>query len=140
MIAITNDGARLLGTNYWSTPQAQAGYLFVSWNASCFRLLVPAAAGWMIPEMRSGHEVIITRGPWPDKNRTEALELMFEDASDSPFAVHIGVEQSDRLIPECGQGAGLAVTVYTAQGPALELPARYRIMPQLPCLEPWGTH
>lgn len=30
MIKLQNEGPRLISTNYWGTPAAQAGYLFVS--------------------------------------------------------------------------------------------------------------
>jgi hypothetical protein len=36
-----NDGPLLVASDYWQSPIAAAGKLYVSINAGCFRLLVP---------------------------------------------------------------------------------------------------
>ena len=41
MITIENRGQAILTTDYWYTPHAHAGYLYLSWNAGAGRLLIP---------------------------------------------------------------------------------------------------
>ncbi|KXL10450.1 hypothetical protein AXH19_08415 [Escherichia coli] len=44
MFFIENEGQAVAGTDYWQSVQAQAGYVYLSWNAGAARLLVPDAA------------------------------------------------------------------------------------------------
>jgi len=85
LIKIGNDGPELVSTNYWKTKNAKAGYAFLSINAGCWRLLVPKGKGIPIDDMKTGKVVLVTRGAWPDAGKQDALELLFEDSSDSPF-------------------------------------------------------
>jgi hypothetical protein len=151
VIRIDNDGPRLAGTNYFETEQAHAGNVFVSTNAGAFRLLVPRGARGWLDEMRGADYLIVTRGQWtpapmrlPDntvrqQHPREALELLFEDGSDSPFVLHVGAESVDRLPSRQDDGrTHLRCLVYT-EGPTLELeiPARFRRAARLPHLKPW---
>src|SRR3990167_2306796 len=97
ILTIENDGPRIVRTNYWSSEHAARGAFYVSVNAGAFRVLVPEAVRDVVAEMRTAKEVVISRGPWPAERRDDALELLFDDGSASPFALHIGVEQIDRL-------------------------------------------
>lgn len=98
MITITNNGPLIKRTNYWNSQYAKWGAIYLSLNAGAWRILVPPAqAAAMLAEMRTGKEVIFSRGPWPEQNRADALEVMFDDGSDGPFALHIGQEQWDVL-------------------------------------------
>jgi hypothetical protein len=134
---IKNDGPRIAATNYWESGYARAGIFYISVNASTFRLLVPSVRRNTLADMRTAHEVVISRGPWPAAGRQDAIELMFEDGSDVPFALHVGTEQIDRLPLASDVGREVRCTVWTA-GPveALSLPAYYRIVERLPCMEP----
>jgi len=51
MIHIANDGQAVVSTSYWSTPHADAGYLYVSINAGAIRVLVPAATAYLLDEL-----------------------------------------------------------------------------------------
>jgi len=136
MIIVKNNGPYILLTNYWKTPHARRGLYYVSINARAFRLLVPPPKEAEIGEMRTGQYVIVTRGRWLGD---DGLELLFEDGSNSPFAIHIQAAQTDRLPPADESGrTDLRCLVYTEAGLALELPARYRATQQLPCLRPWN--
>jgi hypothetical protein len=141
---ITNDGSTIVSTNYFDSPHARAGYLFLSWNANTARILLPESQAGMLREMKTGKTVIISRGPLVDHGGRDALELLFDDGSDSPFSVHILVEQTDRNLPEDNQGGGFDVTVWMRQGKTvterLRRPGKYRVVGALPCLEPWITH
>jgi len=138
MITIENSGQRVLKTNYWDSDNAKAGYFYLTWNAGAGRLLVPDSQKPAIREMRSGKYVIVSRGPWQDQGGREAIELLFEDESDSPYCLHLVAEQCDRLIPDTDQGGGFVITVWTRGGEKLRLPGKYRHVEKIPCLEPWS--
>ncbi|MCK7579296.1 MAG: hypothetical protein MZV65_28570 [Chromatiales bacterium] len=106
MIRIQNRGQAIAATDYWSSAHAANGLVFLSWNAGCARLLIPDAAKSILRELKGAREVIISRGPWVDHDNRDALELLWEDGSDAPFALHIVAEQCDRLIPDAEQGGG----------------------------------
>jgi len=142
MITIENDGQDITGTNYWETEHAGRGLVYVSINAGCFRLLIPDARVSEIGEMRTAREVIVSRGPWPKMGRHDAVELMFEDDSDEPYALHLSTESFDRLpLPadrdRPGQEPRWKLSVWTTSGKALELPCRYRVVKSIPCMKPW---
>jgi len=108
VITILNDGQDITSTNYFDTANAKAGVIQFSVNAGCIRALVPPATAYAIPEMRTGKQVILSRGPLPDQGRDDAFEIMFEDFSDNPFALHVGVDQWD-MVPEPGDKWTFAV-------------------------------
>jgi hypothetical protein len=137
MIKIENKGQQVVSTNYWGSEHAKRGYFYLSWNAGAARLLVPDSMKAQIREMKSAEYVVVSRGKFEGR---DALELMFEDGSDSPYVVHMVTEQTDRLIPESDQGGGFVVAVWTRSGMKLRLPGKYREVDVLPCLAAWQTH
>lgn len=138
MLRFDNDEQRLVATNYWESEQAQSGYCFLSWNAGAARLLVPDSLRASINEMRTASYVIVSRGPWQVHGGREALELLFEDGTDSPYCLTLVTEQTDRLLPEDNQGGGFVVTVWTKSGgEVLRLPGKYRTVSEIPCLMKW---
>lgn len=137
MFLIANNGAEIAKTDFFDSDLAAQGLLYLSWSAGAARLLVPDNRHGWLNEMATAREVIISRGPWPAKRASDALELLFEDGSDSPFAVRIGVEQTDRLIPDQRIATDLNVLVITRAGVALRLPGRYRRVAQVPCMKRW---
>ena len=140
MLEIHNKGQAIASTNYWDSEHAKAGYFYLSWNAGAGRLLVPDSQKAMLREMKDAREVIISRGPWLDHGGREALELLWEDGSNNPFCIHLVAEQIDRLIPDTDQGGGFVVTAWTRGGLKGRWPGRYRVVPAIPCLEPWQAH
>jgi hypothetical protein len=136
-LTIQSDGPRIISTNYWESEPARAGAFFVSTNSGTFRLLLPSQLEASLAAMRTAKEVIISRGPWPHAHRADALELLFEDNSDTPFALHVGIEQVDRMPLDTDAGRQCMCTVWTA-GPTQRLvrPAHYRRVTGLPCLAP----
>lgn len=142
-ITVDNDGPLLVRTNYWDSPLNRQGALYCSVNAGAIRLLVPKPLEHFIEEMRTGYEVLVTRGDWPKANRKDALELMWEDGSVAPFAIQLCPEQLDRLIPRENAGQQTACQVYvrgSAGTPLLtgEWPARFRVAKKIPCLHRWA--
>ena len=137
---IQNRGQALLATDYWDSPNARAGYFYLSWNAGAWRVLVPDNQKPALREMRTAVEVIVSRGPWSDQGGREALELLWEDGSDNPYCLHLVAEQTDRLLPDTDQGGGFVITAWTRGGLKGRWPGRYRRVDHIPYLEPWSAH
>jgi len=134
---IRSNGQDILETNYWFTPHARRGLFYLSWNPGTARLLVPAAVDAQLDEMRTAKLVIVSHGRWREHGERDALEILFDDGSDNPFALHLGLEQTDRLPPQTEHGRSLVFTAWTQEGEQLRLPARYRVVVEIPCLQPW---
>jgi len=140
MITVSNQGQRIVSTNYWDMDQAKAGYFFLTWNAGAGRLLVPDSQKSALQEMKKvASEVIVSRGPWTDQGGRDALELLWEDGSDSPYVIMLATEQCDRLIPDTDQGGGFVIAAWTRSGIKQRWPGKYRIVDSLPCLQPWSV-
>jgi hypothetical protein len=127
-------------TDYWDTEHAAAGLFYLSWNAGAGRLLVPDSQKPILRELKGAREVLVSRGPWPEQGGRDALELIWEDDSDSPFCIHLVAEQTDRLIPEHQQGGGFSIAAWTRGGMKGRWPGRYRLVDAIPCLKPWEDH
>lgn len=140
MLTIGNKGQAIADTNYWGSEHASKGLVFLSWNAGAGRLLIPDCQKPMLREMRSAKHVIVSRGPWTEQGGREALELLFEDGSESPFCIHMLEEQCDRRLPSTEQGGGFYIAVWTRGGMKLRLPGKYREVKQIPCMLPWNEH
>lgn len=139
LIVIANRGQAIASTNYWDSEYAQAGLCFLSWNAGAARLLLPRSLNEAIREMRTAKYVIISRGPSSEHGGRDALELLFEDKSDSPYCIQLAAEQVDRMLPASEQGSGFVFTVWTKGGEKLRLNGKYRTVDSLPCLSPWAS-
>ena len=136
---IRNDGPLIESTNYWATDLAAKGMFYISWNAKTARLLVPPSQAPAIPEMETAEYVIITRGPWADAGGRMAWELLFEDNSDTPYALHILAEQSDRQVPPSDMGRHILFSAWGPDRLLFKRPARLRSAARLPYLKPWET-
>jgi hypothetical protein len=139
MFEIVNDGPRIASTTYWRTDHAARGLFYLSWNAGAARLLVPAPQAAAITDMKTAEYVILTRGPWPAAQNRMSWELLFEDNSVNPFAIHLVPEMSDRAIPPDDYGRTVRLTIWTERGCALDLPGKIRAADALPCLKEWST-
>ena len=137
MFQIANAGSDITRTNYWDSPQATAGYYYLSWNAGVGRLLVPDAQIHALQEMQGAKEVIISRGPWADQANRDALELLWEDGSETPFVITLVAQQCDRMLPATNQGGGFMVTAWTRSGKQDSWNGRYREVLSIPCMQPW---
>jgi len=137
LLKIENDGPEIVSTNYWGTEHAAKGFCYLSLNAGTARLLVPKPMEPQIPEMITGVSMaIITRGELKGR---ECLEFLFEDGSDSPFALHISTEQADRLFSDADRNKEFRVAIWTEGGKQAEFPGRYRKAKRLPYLKPWAA-
>jgi hypothetical protein len=134
LLQIENDGPDITATNYWDIEHAKRGYFFLSLNAGCVRLLVPDSKVSEIQEFKTARFAILSRGPWPEMGQTDALELLFEDFSDSPYALHLSIGQCDML--PGGEG-DWKLAVWSRDGKQYECELKYRHVDQIPCLKPW---
>lgn len=136
---VENDGQLIVATNYWRSDLARLGACYLSLNAGAFRLLLPDEEQHILAEVESAYEVVVSRGPWPEGGKADALELLFEEGSSHPFAIHMGVEQVDRMPLDSDADQQWIFTVWIdSEGEplmALSLPCWYRRVQRLPCLE-----
>lgn len=142
ILTIDNNGAAITSTNFWSTEYAGRGAVYVTQNAGAFRLLLPPALEEILADLASAKLVIVSRGPWPAQHRDDAIELLVDDGTDSPYALHIGTEQIDRLPLDTDADREWHCTVWIrgaddAPTPVIDRPARYRRVRNIPDLSPW---
>ena len=114
MIIVQNKGKELTFTNYWESELALAGYFFVTANASCLRVLVPPMHENSIEEMRTGRRVLIEPSIYAPRI---ALDFVFDDGTEAPFALSIEHEMMDRKL----QPGRCTVAVLSRKGKQLEL-------------------
>ena len=86
-LQIQNNGQLILASNYWNSDYARAGKVYLSVNAGAFRLLLPDLFTSELADMRTALEVFISRGPWPAQRCSDAIELLFDDWTDNPYAL-----------------------------------------------------
>ena len=105
-------------------------------------MLLPERLETAVVNMRTAKHVIDSRGLWQAELRRPAgkadvIEVTFEDFRPTPFALHFGVEQTDRLPLDSDAGKPLKFAAYT-QGLflACEAAAHYRCVARLPYLSP----
>ena len=141
-LIVDNDGPLVVSSNYWDLPECAMGKVLLTVNAGAFRLLLPPAAEGALEDMRAAKICVVSRGPWPAAGLADALEVLFDDSTDSPYAIHTAPAASDRLPLDSDAAGEWTLTAWTrprrgAPHLALERPCRYRRVPRLPWLRPW---
>jgi len=106
IIQVVNNGLEIEATNFWETEVAAKGRFYVSVNAGTFRLLVPPSQEGQIAEMKTGEKVIISRGL---SNVGDIVEILFDDGSESPYALFLSPRAFDRFPCMKGYPVGPAV-------------------------------
>jgi hypothetical protein len=135
-IMVENDGAVLVSTNYWQTDHCAKGLFYMTTNAGCVRLLVPPVKEGDISEMTRGvREVVLTRGRLEG---IDCVEIMFEDGSNSPFAIHMQATLADRLWPPRDEAKPWRFAIYTRSGKVAEYVCYLRRAPLLPHMRSRG--
>lgn len=145
VLRIQSHGPLILASNFWEGPAAAAGLCYLSLNAGAFRLLLPASQEGFLGDMRAAKGCAISRAPWPAGRAADALEVLFDDDTPGPFALHLPVhpDNLDRLPLPVDVATEWVLSVWTQPRrgrphKALERPCRYRLSPSLPDLRPWG--
>jgi hypothetical protein len=136
-LTITNDGPRIVATNYWETDHARAGKMYCSVNAGAIRILVPPALAADVEDWNGCRYVIVSRGPWPDMARPDAVELLFEDFSNSPYCLHLSRESFDLLPGDPGAKEWIISAWLPGPTHVFERPAKWRRVKRLPWLKAW---
>ena len=140
MIITTNDDQLILKTNYWESDQARWGKIYCEINGGAIRLLLPEILHSMVDEVQSSKYVILSRGPWPEMDRREAVELLFEDFAKNPYVITLTPE-SFNLLPARPDGKEWLVALWLQKDGrphrALERPCKWRRVRKIPCLRPW---
>ena len=130
---------RIPSTNFFETEQAKAGKFFVSVNADTLRLFIPDAHAAIIKKIESAEYVILSLGHWPAEEHAEGVELLWEDHTDAPFALHLPASSFDMLPAEPEPGRHWYITVWV-NGPKQvgEWRCHWRRVPEIPWLKPLG--
>jgi hypothetical protein len=135
-LVIENNGQEILSSNFWDSDKSS---FFLSVNAGAARLLIPDSRIDEIQKMMTGRLVIISRGPcWPRADK-DAIEIMFDNGSNTPYSIQLMAEQTDDLIPNSMHGNSLAFSAWGKNAVKIfERPAKFRTVIRLPCLEAWS--
>ncbi len=134
-LEIRNDGEAIASTNYWDSPHAEAGYVFLSRQGGAVRLLIPDLLASLPQDIGAPREVLISRGPYPDGGFDDALEILFEDDSSSPYVIIIPVQCTDYPPAQDDHGTTTQCTLWTRQGCVAEYHAVLQTVPRLPYME-----
>lgn len=140
LIKTHNDGQALISSTYWGSPLEAAGKLYCSVNAGDIRILLPRSYDRDLDQvLASCHYAIVSRGPWPKQGLPDAVEILLEDNSDSPYCWHLSHESFD-LLPEITDGWTLSIWCLHNDQPQLMVryAARLRRVASIPDLTPWS--
>ncbi len=141
MLRIENHGPLIVATNYWETEMERAGKIYCSVNSGAIRVLVPRSQRSVIQEMRTGKHAVLSRGPWPAMGLSEAVEIMWDDGSADPFAIHLSPESFDLLPAEPPADQDWVVSTWDLKKgrphKAVERKCYWRLVDRLPYLKPW---
>ncbi|TDR46781.1 hypothetical protein DFR29_103317 [Tahibacter aquaticus] len=135
MFTIMSNGPHDLSTNFWDSDIARGGFVFLSWNHGIARLLVPDTKAHTVNEMLTARHVVVSAAT--TVQGLEAIEILFEDGSDSPFVILCSAQQCDRRIAD--DPTPTSMTIWTRNGPAAMLPCVTRRAKETLCLSPWGS-
>jgi len=135
LFEVVNDGKNIESTNYFDSEHAKQGYFYLSTNSGCVRLLVPDNQLQAIKDFKAAKYVILSRGPWPEQEGKDALELLFEDFSANPYVIYM-VEQQCDMLPD-GKGDWI-LAVWSREGKKFVCPLKYRHVNSIPYLRGWG--
>jgi hypothetical protein len=145
IIETRNNGPLIVSSTYWGSDMEKMGLLYLSINAGAFRLLLPAGREDLVEEMRTGKTIVISRGPWADPvgRGNDSLEILFDDGTKTPFSIHLGAPQADRLPADSDAGRECILSVWMAPGGVPEMVFQskcwYRLAPRIPFLQPLQT-
>jgi hypothetical protein len=131
LITIKTKGSQFLSTNYFSTAHAAAGRAYLSWRPGFGRLFIPDSKLYDIEAMKKCEHVIVSRGQMDD---IECLEVMFENATSTPPALHLPIDMTDRELPDGDNGNEFVFQAYSSDGLEFECKGYYRLVDVMPCL------
>lgn len=144
-IAISNHGPLITATNYFDHPICtERSLVWCSVNAGAIRVLLPQPTWGILTDMRAGKVCVLSRGPWPAARLPDAVEIMWDDGTQSPFALHFSPESFDLLPGEPPKDQEWVCSVYVRKDgrphKALERKCHWRRVPSIPWMKPWGKN
>jgi hypothetical protein len=133
----------VVSSTYWGSEYDRPGKLYASCNAGTVRLLLPTAGPPdLVPAARGSEYAILSRGPWPAAALPDAVEIVLEEHTDSPYALHLSPTSFDLLPAEPDPGREWELAFWELRDGTPHLAAsllcRWRRVPRLPWLRPWG--
>ncbi|HIJ49293.1 MAG TPA: hypothetical protein HPP72_14985 [Gammaproteobacteria bacterium] len=128
-----------LTTDYWSGMVAATGSMYLSWSDGYADLLVPSTieqAELLFDWVDIG-EVIISRG---QLGKVYGFEIMLIASSGDEYSYFTLFDEQSNYIPAPLDQGRWVFNIWGEHGKRLTLPARYREVDMLPCLEQWCEH
>lgn len=137
LLKIENNGQEIISTDYFDSEYAKKGYFYLSINAGAFRLLIPPSWERDIDDMKTGKMAIVSFGM---EKGTERIEVMFDDSTECPYCISLGMEQIDRKPPKEESSRIMTLIAYSYDlNKEFEMKCGFRYVPTLPYYKPW-TH
>lgn len=141
---IKNNEKNIESTDYWRAQPAQAGKFFFSFNANSCRVLFPRIEKSVLQDMKAAHSITLSLGPAPLMGGRMAYEILFDDGTFNPYALHTTLEASDRIISQHEDGNALEISIWTEKRKGKSLKTvcvfrrkgRFRVVSEIPCMEP----
>ena len=114
LLVIANEGAAITRTNYWSSPAARAGYLYLSAAAGALRILVPAPTEPRLAELPpTGTPVEISDDI---VNNRPVYRLAWLTDPAHPYQIAIDQRHGNGALPESEDGRVVPLVWYVASG------------------------
>ena len=138
-VQTSNAGPEVIASTYWTSALARAGKIYASVNAGAIRILLPDSFADELPrEIAAASLAVISVGPWPARGLATAIEIMWEDGTESPYALHLSPESFD-LVPAAPDSGGWTVTTWDLHRGTprkrTQHASLWRRVPFIPCLQ-----
>ena len=142
LLVIGNNSQEIKDTNYWDSINNASGQFYLSINAGCVRLLIPQNYSEdfdFISDILSSKQIVLSilKKELIQEGQL-AVELMFDDYSDSPYCIHMGITQIDRLFTNEDNNK---VTRFISYAKGLKViqdtHCGIRHVNQIPCMAQW---
>lgn len=135
-MVVSNNGQEIVSTDFWESKWNDNGMLYLSVNAGAFRLLVPDnCRDFDLNEVNTAKVIVISTGK--GMGRECVFEILYDDYTNSPYSMHFGTEQSDR-IPTESKGEFRFIIYKKGMEKVLDTKCYYRKVNKIPCLKPLG--
>jgi hypothetical protein len=98
-----DEGPRIVSTNYWESEMARQGVILATPRQGVLRLLLPCTHWGDLSDMRAAEYCVLSRGPWPAQHLSDAVEIMFEDGSNTPFVILLSPDSFWGKVPQADE-------------------------------------
>lgn len=138
-------GGRVASTTYWQTLGARNGMTYLQWSPRGAHLLVPRSCMTHTLDMLICRQVVVSVGRMAEfENCGDVYEVMFDDGSDAPFAIHLVADDSsskdsldtDQWEPEHGSTRCIEIVAEVGVASFVKV-CHFREVASLPSRAPW---